>query len=237
MDKSTWSVARQAPQTDRQTVSEKPRPNAAHFCPMFTGIIEAQGTLVALRHEGTNVHLDVRAPFTSSLQIDQSVAHDGVCLTVVAIEGEGYTVTAIEETLAKTHLGSCEVGHAFNLERCAVVGDRIDGHVVQGHVDTTGTLASVETRDGSWILTIEHPHSMEWMTVPKGSIALSGISLTVVDSAPGRFTVAIIPYTWEHTNLHRTPVGAPMNLEFDVMGKYVARLLEAQLNARGVGGA
>lgn len=204
---------------------------------MFTGIIEAQGTLVALRHEGANVHLDVRAPFTSSLQIDQSVAHDGVCLTVVAIEGDVYTVTAIEETLAKTHLGSCEVGQAFNLERCAVVGDRIDGHVVQGHVDTTGTLASVETRDGSWILTIEHPHSMEWMTVPKGSIAVSGISLTVVDSAPGRFTVAIIPYTWEHTNLHRTPVGAPMNLEFDVMGKYVARLLEAQLNARGVGGA
>ena len=148
---------------------------------MFTGIIEAQGTLVALRHEGTNVHFDVRAPFTSSLQIDQSVAHDGVCLTVVAIEGDVYTVTAIEETLAKTHLGSCEVGHAFNLERCAVVGDRIDGHVVQGHVDTTGTLASVETRDGSWTLTIEHPHSMEWMTVPKGSIALSGISLTVVD--------------------------------------------------------
>ena len=204
---------------------------------MFTGIIEAQGTLVALRHEGTNVHLDVRAPFTSSLQIDQSVAHDGVCLTVVAIEGDVYTVTAIEETLAKTHLGSCEVGHAFNLERCAVVGDRIDGHVVQGHVDTTGTLASVETREGSWILTIEHPHSKEWMTVPKGSIALSGISLTVVDSAPGRFTVAIIPYTWEHTNLHRTPMGAPMNLEFDVMGKYVARLLDAQLNARSAGGA
>ncbi|OUU16999.1 MAG: riboflavin synthase [Crocinitomicaceae bacterium TMED45] len=204
---------------------------------MFTGIIEAQGTLVALRHEGTNVHLDVRAPFTSSLQIDQSVAHDGVCLTVVAIEGDVYTVTAIEETLAKTHLGSCEVGHEFNLERCAVVGDRIDGHVVQGHVDTTGTLVSVETRDGSWILTIEHSHSMEWMTVPKGSIALSGISLTVVDSAPGRFTVAIIPYTWEHTNLHCTPVGAPMNLEFDVMGKYVARLLDAQLNARSAGGA
>tara|TARA_Y100000991_G_scaffold179479_1_gene141969 strand:- start:3390 stop:4004 length:615 start_codon:yes stop_codon:yes gene_type:complete len=204
---------------------------------MFTGIIEAQGTLVALRHEGTNVHLDVRAPFTSSLQIDQSVAHDGVCLTVVAIEGDVYTVTAIEETLAKTHLGSCEVGHVFNLERCAVVGDRIDGHLVQGHVDTTGTLASVETREGSWILTIEHPHSMEWMTVPKGSIALSGISLTVVDSAPGRFTVAIIPYTWEHTNLHRTPMGARMNLEFDVMGKYVARLLDAQLNARSAGGA
>ena len=204
---------------------------------MFTGIIEAQGELVGLRHEGTNVHLDVRAPFTSELQIDQSVAHDGVCLTVVGIKGDVYTVTAIEETLAKTHLGSCAVGHRFNLERCAVVGDRIDGHVVQGHVDTTGSLAGVEERDGSWILTVEHPVGPEWITVPKGSIALSGISLTVVDSAPGRFSVAIIPYTWEHTNLHRTPVGSPMNLEFDVMGKYVARLLDAQLKARDAGGA
>ena len=204
---------------------------------MFTGIIEAQGELVGLRHEGTNAHLDVRAPFTSELQIDQSVAHDGVCLTVVGIEGDVYTVTAIEETLAKTHLGSCAVGHRFNLERCAVVGDRIDGHVVQGHVDTTGSLAGVEERDGSWILTVEHPVGPEWITVPKGSIALSGISLTVVDSAPGRFSVAIIPYTWEHTNLHRTPVGSPMNLEFDVMGKYVARLLDAQLKARDAGGA
>ena len=201
---------------------------------MFTGIIEAQGELVGLRHEGTNVHLEVRAPFTPSLRIDQSVAHDGVCLTVVAIDDDVYTVTAIEETLVKTHLDSCQVGHVFNLERCAVVGDRIDGHVVQGHVDTTGTLKSVEERDGSWILEIEHPPATEWMTVPKGSIALSGISLTVVDSAPGQFSVAIIPYTWEHTNLHRTPVGAPMNLEFDVMGKYVARLLDAQLSARGV---
>ena len=169
--------------------------------------------------------------------MDQSVAHDGVCLTVVAIDGDVYTVTAIEETLAKTHLASCDLGHVFNLERCAVVGDRIDGHVVQGHVDTTGTLASVESREGSWVLTIEHPQGPEWITVPKGSIALAGISLTVVDSGPGRFSVAIIPYTWEHTNLHRTEVGAPMNLEFDVMGKYVARLLDAQLSARGVGGA
>ena len=204
---------------------------------MFTGIIEAQGELVGLRHEGTNVHLDVHAPFTSELQIDQSVAHDGVCLTVVGMEGDVYTVTAIEETLAKTHLGSCSVGHRFNLERCAVVGDRIDGHIVQGHVDTTGALAGVEERDGSWIFTVEHPVGPEWITVPKGSIALSGISLTVVDSAPGRFSVAIIPYTWEHTNLHRTAVGSPMNLEFDVMGKYVARLLDAQLKARDVGGA
>ena len=201
---------------------------------MFTGIIEAQGELVGLRKEGTNVHLDVKAPFTSELQIDQSVAHDGVCLTVVHLDGDVYTVTAIDETLKKTHLGQVEVGHVFNLERCAKVGDRIDGHVVQGHVDTTGTLKAVEEQDGSWILRIAHPEAQEWITVPKGSIALAGISLTVVDSAPGEFSVAIIPYTWEHTNLHRTPVGAPMNLEFDVMGKYVARLLDAQLSARGV---
>ena len=201
---------------------------------MFTGIIEAQGELVGLRKEGTNVHLDVKAPFTSELQIDQSVAHDGVCLTVVHLDGDVYTVTAIDETLKKTHLGQVEVGHVFNLERCAKVGDRIDGHVVQGHVDTTGTLKAVEEQDGSWIVRISHPVAREWITVPKGSIALAGISLTVVDSAPGEFSVAIIPYTWEHTNLHRTPVGAPMNLEFDVMGKYVARLLDAQLSARGV---
>ena len=201
---------------------------------MFTGIIEAQGKLVGLRKEGTNVHLDVKAPFTSELQIDQSVAHDGVCLTVVHLDGDVYTVTAIDETLKKTHLGQVEVGHVFNLERCAKVGDRIDGHVVQGHVDTTGTLKAVEEQDGSWIVRISHPVAPEWITVPKGSIALAGISLTVVDSAPGEFSVAIIPYTWEHTNLHRTPVGAPMNLEFDVMGKYVARLLDAQLSARGV---
>ena len=201
---------------------------------MFTGIIEAQGELVGLRKEGTNVHLDVKAPFTSELQIDQSVAHDGVCLTVVHLDGDVYTVTAIDETLKKTHLGQVEVGHVFNLERCAKVGDRIDGHVVQGHVDTTGTLKAVEEQDGSWIVRISHPVAPEWITVPKGSIALAGISLTVVDSAPGEFSVAIIPYTWEHTNLHRTSVGAPMNLEFDVMGKYVARLLDAQLSARGV---
>ena len=201
---------------------------------MFTGIIEAQGELVGLRKEGTNVHLDVKAPFTSELQIDQSVAHEGVCLSVVHLDGDVYTVTALNETLKKTHLGQVEVGHVFNLERCAKVGDRIDGHVVQGHVDTTGTLKAVEEQDGSWIVRISHPVAPEWVTVPKGSIALAGISLTVVDSGPGHFSVAIIPYTWENTNLHRTEVGAPMNLELDVMGKYVARLLDAQLSARGV---
>jgi riboflavin synthase len=188
---------------------------------------------VGLQKEGGNVQLQVRADFVDELQVDQSVAHDGVCLTVVAIDKDVYTVTAIEETLLKTNLGRAKVGHQFNLERCAMVGDRMDGHVVQGHVDTTGTLERIETRDGSWILTVVHPKGSGWITVPKGSITLSGISLTVVDSAPGRFTVAIIPYTWEHTNLHATPEGSPMNLEFDVMGKYVAQLLEAHINARG----
>jgi riboflavin synthase len=199
---------------------------------MFTGIIEAQGELVGLRREGTNVHLSVRAPFVHALQVDQSVSHDGVCLTVVEITEDVYTVTAIEETLQKTTLGTLEVGHCFNLERCAVVGDRIDGHVVQGHVDVAGQLQSISPRDGSWVLTITHPVGSEWLTVPKGSIALQGVSLTVVDSSPGEFTVAIIPYTWEHTNLHRTPPGTLVNLEFDVMGKYVARLLDAHLSAR-----
>ena len=200
---------------------------------MFTGIIEAQGELVATRREGTNVHLVVRAPFADALQIDQSVAHDGVCLTVVDLAGDTYTVTAIEETLLKTTLGSLQPGHVFNLERCAVVGDRIDGHVVQGHVDVAGTLHDVTSRDGSWLLTVRHPVGPEWLTVPKGSIALQGISLTVVDSGPGTFSVAIIPYTWEHTNLHRTAPGSAVNLEFDVMGKYVARLLDAHLKTRG----
>ena len=204
---------------------------------MFTGIITDVGEVRRVEKRG-----DLRARIGTlydmqGVDIGASIACDGVCLTVVAIDGDVYTVTAIEETLAKTHLGSCDVGHVFNLERCAVVGDRIDGHVVQGHVDTTGTLASVESREGSWVLSIEHPQGPEWITVPKGSIALAGISLTVVDSGPGHFSVAIIPYTWEHTNLHRTEVGSPMNLEFDVMGKYVARLLDAQLSARGVGGA
>ena len=200
---------------------------------MFTGIIESKGELVGLQKEGGNVQLQVRADFVHELQVDQSVAHDGVCLTVVGIDKDVYTVTAIEETLQKTNLGQAGVGHLFNLERCAMVGDRLDGHVVQGHVDTTGTLERIETRDGSWILTIVHPKGAGWITVPKGSVTLSGISLTVVDSAPGRFTVAIIPYTWEHTNLHATAEGSAMNLEFDVMGKYVAQLLEAHLTARG----
>ena len=204
---------------------------------MFTGIIESQGVLQSRREEGTNVHLEIQASFASELKVDQSVAHDGICLTVVSIQNGTYTVTAIEETLNKTHLGTVAVGHVFNLERCASVGDRLDGHVVQGHVDTIGTLSKVEEKDGSWVLTINHPISNEWLTVAKGSIALNGISLTVVDSQSGQFTVAIIPYTWEHTNLHRVHIGDAMNLEFDVMGKYVARLLQAHLQERGgVGG-
>ena len=192
---------------------------------MFTGIIEAQGTLVALRHEGTNVHLDVRAPFTSSLQIDQSVAHDGVCLTVVAIEGNRYTVTAVEETLLRTQLGDRVVGDVLNLERCTRVGDRLDGHIVQGHVDTTATVTGIDARDGSWNVRFAHPMADHHLTVQKGSITVNGVSLTVVESDPEGFSVTIIPYTWEHTGFHRMAVGDRVNLEFDIVGKYVAEMM------------
>ena len=201
---------------------------------MFTGIIETLGEVQDVRQDGTNVHLDVRSSFTHELRVDQSVAHDGVCLTVVALNDDVYTVTAIDETLRVTSLGEVRAGHQFNLERCAKVGDRLDGHVVQGHVDVTGTLVAVEPQDGSWVLHFDHPQGEGWFTVPKGSITVNGISLTVVDSALDGFSVAIIPYTWEHTNLSRLEVGDPVNLEFDVMGKYVARLVDVQLKARGV---
>ena len=201
---------------------------------MFTGIIETLGEVQDVRQDGTNVHLDVRSSFTHELRVDQSVAHDGVCLTVVALNDDVYTVTAIDETLRVTSLGEVREGHQFNLERCAKVGDRLDGHVVQGHVDVTGTLVAVEPQDGSWVLRFDHPRGEGWFTVPKGSITVNGISLTVVDSALDGFSVAIIPYTWEHTNLSRLKVGDPVNLEFDVMGKYVARLVDVQLKARGV---
>ncbi len=201
---------------------------------MFTGIIETFGDVVALRKEGTNLHLDIECKLAPELKVDQSVAHDGVCLTVVAIEGMVYTVTAIDETLNVTNLDEVAVGHRFNVERCAQVGDRLDGHVVQGHVDVTGVLRSVTPQDGSWVLRIDHPSGPGWITVPKGSIALNGISLTVVDSDSEGFSVAIIPYTWEHTNLSQLSEGDKVNLEFDVMGKYVAKLLDAQLRARGV---
>ena len=197
---------------------------------MFTGIIENVGRITGLEYEGSNLHITVESPLAPELKIDQSVAHDGCCLTVVELLGPagqptGYRVTAIAETLEKTTLGSWTIGRRVNIERCTVSGARLDGHVVQGHVDTTGTVAQIEDLDGSWKVTSHHPENSDHVTVPKGSIAIDGTSLTVVDSTSSSFSVALIPYTWEHTRFHEWKVGESVNLEFDILGKYIARLL------------
>jgi riboflavin synthase len=193
---------------------------------MFTGIIETLGKVEKLEKEGGNLHLTVSSNITSELKIDQSVAHNGVCLTVVAIEGEQYTVTAIEETLNKTNLGELAVGDTINLERAMVLGARLDGHIVQGHVDQTAICTSISEQDGSWVFGFEYDSKLNNVTIEKGSITVDGVSLTVVDSKKDSFSVAIIPYTYEHTRFHTYKVGSTVNLEFDVIGKYVARLLE-----------
>ena len=195
---------------------------------MFTGIIEQNGRIEKVEHEGSNVHFTVAASFADELQVDQSVAHDGVCLTVVKKTPHTYVVTAIQETMERTSLGQWKQGSVVNLERCTQLGGRLDGHLVQGHVDTTAQLKEVRDEDGSWVLHFSHGVHPEYVTVPKGSITVNGISLTVVDSHPDGFSVAIIPYTWEHTNLHTLRPGDAVNLEFDVIGKYVARLLSQQ---------
>lgn len=190
---------------------------------MFTGIIETLGEIVGIAHEQTNVHFTVRSEITNELKIDQSVAHNGCCLTVVAIEGDNYVVTAIQETINRTNLGSWKIGSKVNLERCMLLGARLDGHIVQGHVDTTATCISVENQAGSWKYTFTY--SDQQPTVQKGSVTVNGVSLTVVDSEPGLFSVCIIPYTHEHTNFHTFEKGTIVNLEFDIIGKYVAKLM------------
>lgn len=191
---------------------------------MFTGIIEILGEITFLEKEGTNLHITVKSDFTSSLQIDQSVAHNGVCLTVVKIDGDEYVVTAIKETLEKTNIGNLKVGDIVNLERAMKLGDRLDGHIVQGHVDQIGKCIGRKEENGSWIFTFEYDSIKNNITIEKGSITINGISLTVVNSQRNEFSVAIIPYTFEHTNLHTVHAGDIVNLEFDVIGKYVARL-------------
>ncbi len=192
---------------------------------MFTGIIESMGQLEALRPEGSNLHLTFSSAFTDELKIDQSLAHNGVCLTVVGIDGKNYTVTAIDETLKRSNLGSLQVGNLVNLERCMSANGRFDGHIVQGHVDTMGTCQSVQEKDGSWEFKIQYPKNPNHITVEKGSITINGVSLTVVDSEDDWFSVAIIPYTYEHTSFRELKPGDLVNLEFDVVGKYVARIL------------
>jgi riboflavin synthase len=194
---------------------------------MFTGIIETLGRISRLERDQTNLHLWVNSPLAKELKIDQSVAHNGVCLTVVSCSDSEYQVTAIDETLQKTSMNHWQVGDAVNLERAMVVGSRLDGHMVQGHVDQTATCTSIRDQDGSWLFSFTYDTSAGHVTVAKGSITVDGTSLTVVDSEPGRFSVAIIPYTYEHTRFQHYQVGETVNLEFDVIGKYVQRYFNA----------
>ena len=193
---------------------------------MFTGIVEDIGIVQKIEKENENVHFTLSCSFTNELKIDQSVAHNGCCLTVVHIDGNQYTVTAIQETMVKTNLGDWEEGTKVNLERCMTLGGRLDGHIVQGHVDSTATCVEVEDQGGSWKYTFEY--SSDDVTVEKGSITVNGTSLTVVDSEDTRFSVCIIPFTYEHTNFHTLKVGDRINLEFDILGKYVSKLLQKQ---------
>ncbi len=192
---------------------------------MFSGIIEALGRVKKIEQEGSNVHFTIEAPFTPELKIDQSVAHNGACLTVVAIDGNCYRVTAIDETMKKTQLGDLRAESVVNLERCVKLGDRIDGHMVQGHVDTTAICTKIVEQAGSWEFYFEYDPQPGHVTVPKGSITVNGVSLTVVDSGVSSFSVAIIPYTYEHTNFNLIRVGNRVNIEFDIIGKYVARYM------------
>src|SRR5690606_9756179 len=193
---------------------------------MFTGIIEEQGEVTSLTRQGDNLHIKVAAKMASELKIDQSVAHNGVCLTVVEVNSRDYTVTAIKETLDKTNLGELKEGSLVNLERGMQLGARLDGHIVQGHVDQTGICSNITDINGSWIFTFQYDDSYNNITIEKGSITVNGVSLTVVNSKKNEFSVAIIPYTYKHTTFNALKKGDKVNLEFDVIGKYVKRLTE-----------
>jgi len=191
---------------------------------MFTGIIETLGAVKDLRKEGENIHITVSSSITNELKIDQSVSHNGVCLTVVGISDDQYTVTAIKESIDKTNIGDWKIGDLLNLERGMKLGDRLDAHIVQGSVNQIGICKSIEEADGSWYYTFEYDPALSNITIEKGSITVNGVSLTVVNSKKNEFSVAIIPYTHEHTNFKNFEVGTKINLEFDVIGKYVSRL-------------
>jgi len=197
---------------------------------MFSGIVEEAAKVVRLEREQENLHITMECSFTDELKIDQSISHNGVCLTVVRIEGDTYTVTAILETLQKTNLGFLQVGDKVNLERSTRLDSRLDGHMVQGHVDLTATCTEVKEAEGSWYFTFSYePKDEGHLTVEKGSVSVNGVSLTVVNSREKSFQVAIIPFTYEVTNFHQFKVGTVVNIEFDIIGKYIARILKAQL--------
>jgi len=193
---------------------------------MFTGIIETLGEVVGLDVKGTNLDITLKSSIASELKIDQSVAHNGVCLTIVSLENDTYTVTAIDETLQKTNLNDLKIGATVNLERAMILGSRLDGHIVQGHVDQTGLCTQVEEKDGSWFFSFEYDATKGNPTIEKGSITIDGTSLTVVNSGSNTFQVAIIPYTYENTRFNTYKEGTVVNLEFDVIGKYVAKLMQ-----------
>lgn len=194
---------------------------------MFSGIVETVAKIVDLKKDQENLHITLECPFTSELKIDQSIAHNGVCLTVVDINESCYTVTAIKETLLKSNLGGFSIGDKVNLERSMRPDALLDGHIVQGHVDQTARCVSVTEADGSWYYSFEYDASTGNITVEKGSVTVNGVSLTVVNSRQGAFDVAIIPYTYEHTNFHTFKVGSVVNLEFDIIGKYISKLMKA----------
>ena len=197
---------------------------------MFSGIIEEAAPVVRLVKEKENLHITMKCSFTGELKIDQSISHNGVCLTVVEKEGDNYTVTAIKETLDKSNLGLLKIGDKVNLERSVRLDDRLDGHMVQGHVDQTAVCTEVMEAEGSWYYTFEYePAQEDYITVEKGSVSVNGVSLTVVNSKPKSFQVAIIPFTYEVTNFHQIKEGTVVNIEFDILGKYIARILKQQL--------
>ena len=191
---------------------------------MFTGIIESLGTVQEIKKEQDNVHITIESSITDELKIDQSVAHNGICMTVVSIDKSLYTVTAIGETIKKTNLSELKVGDIVNLERAMKLGDRLDGHIVQGHVDQVGICSVAKETNGSWYYTFEYDDTIGNITIEKGSITVNGVSLTVVDSRKNEFSVAIIPYTFENTNFRSFKIGTKINLEFDLIGKYIAKL-------------
>ena len=193
---------------------------------MFTGIIETLGTIKNIVKDQDNLVVTIQSNITNELKIDQSVAHNGICLTVVEIKEDNYSVVAIKETILKTNIGEWQVGDIVNLERAMKLGDRLDGHIVQGHVDQTGKCIAIENSNGSWYFTFEYDETLNNITIEKGSITINGTSLTVVNSKKNEFSVAIIPYTYENTNFHSFKIGTIINLEFDVVGKYVKRLFE-----------
>jgi riboflavin synthase len=197
---------------------------------MFTGIIETMGEIKGMEKEGSNYHFDVISAFTHELKTDQSVAHDGVCLTVVAIDGPIYRVTAIDETLQKSNIGAWTTGKKVNLERCMPANGRFDGHIVQGHVDQIAVVKNIEAKDGSWVFDFSYETDKGNITVEKGSITVNGTSLTCFNSKKGSFSVAIIPYTYENTNFHQLKVGDAVNLEFDIVGKYIQRMIKGYLD-------